>query len=178
MSEHPIGLDSALTGGSADQLEVYRRIESGPRGSVPSPFLAMLDAPLLTDAIQQVGAVLRFQGTLSDADRELAILTTAGTVGCGYEWRYHAPIADRAGLDARAIEATRPGGDASELDGRTASIMRFCKSVVRDRKVDGASLAEVIGLVGRDGATEFVAICGYYALLASFIIIGGHDRDF
>jgi 4-carboxymuconolactone decarboxylase len=178
MTEHPIGLDHALTGGRADQLAVYRTIETGPRGSVPSPFLAMLDAPLLADVIQQVGATIRFCGTLSDADRELAILTTAGVVGCGYEWSYHAPIAERAGLDPAAIAATRAKDDSSGPDARTTAILRLCRSVVRDRRANDALLADVIAVVGREGATELIAICGYYALLASFIIIGGHDVDF
>src|SRR5690348_11883176 len=90
---NPIGIGPSLDGIGDEQRRVYEKILHGPRGSVPSPFLAMLDVPDLADAIQEVGARIRYSGNLSDADRELAILATAAAVGCGYEWHYHAPIA-------------------------------------------------------------------------------------
>lgn len=175
MNSHPIGVDRKLTGITNAQHAVYERIRTGPRGAVPSPFLAMLDSPLLADNIQQVGVTLRFGGSLSDADRELAILTTAAVVNCNYEWQYHEPIAVLSGLAPEAIAATRSGIPMALNDRRWARLILFCTSIVESRRVDPLLLNEVIGIVGREGATELIAICGYYALLASFIIIGGHD---
>ncbi|MFD2498300.1 hypothetical protein ACFSTI_04780 [Rhizorhabdus histidinilytica] len=45
-SKPPIGLPASLEGATREQRRVAELIASGPRGSVPSPFLAMLDAPL------------------------------------------------------------------------------------------------------------------------------------
>ena len=101
-----IGLDRTLAGATAEQREVHDSIERGPRGSVPSPFLAMMDRPALAEAIQEVGVRIRFSGMLSDAQRELAILTTAAAVGCGYEWAHHAPLAAAAGLAQPVIATT------------------------------------------------------------------------
>jgi len=172
---HPIGIGRSLEGISAAQRGVYEAIMAGPRGSVPSPFLAMLDVPELADTIQKVGEQIRFAGCLDGADRELAILATAATVGCGYEWHYHAPIAQKAGLELEAIDATRGGIKPGSEGARWAVLIRFCESVVRDRNVSDTQLAGIVALVGREGASELIAICGYYALLASFIMIGKHD---
>jgi 4-carboxymuconolactone decarboxylase len=177
MSKHPIGLDRNLSGASEEQNALFEKIAQGPRGSVPSPFLAMLDRPLLADAIQQVGAMIRFSGVLSDADRELAILATAGTVGCRYEWDYHAPIGVKAGLADEAIRATLDGIDPKHAGSRWATIVRFCRAVVRDRKDSDVSVADMIALLGKEQTSEIIAICGYYALLASFIMIGKHEPE-
>lgn len=174
---HPIGIDRSLEGIGDEQSRVYEKIIQGPRGSVPSPFLAMLDAPNLADAIQKVGAQLRFAGNLSDADRELAILATAAATRCGYEWHYHKPVAEKAGVDREAIDATRSGITPETETARWAVLIRFCEAVVRDHTASDTQIAEIVTLVGRQGATELIAICGYYALLASFIKIGKHDLE-
>lgn len=172
----PIGLAKDLFGATLDQRRVHDQIEQGPRGGVPSPFLAMLDSPDLAAAIQEVGVVIRFKGRLLNADRELAILATAGAVGCDYEWLYHAPIAEAAGVEKPLITATRVEDLPTDLDNWSGAIITFCREVAVKHSVADDLLATIIEMVGRDGATELIAIAGYYSLLANFIIIGGHDR--
>ncbi len=94
---------------TAEQRRVHDAIASGPRRSVPAPFLAMLDAPELAEAIQAVGAMIRFSGAAPDALREIAILATAGAFGSGYEWSHHEAIARPLGVPVSVIEATRSG---------------------------------------------------------------------
>ena len=61
---HPIGVSGVWADMTSEQKYVHGVIELGPRGSVPSPFLAMFDAPALANALQKVGVVLRFEGGL------------------------------------------------------------------------------------------------------------------
>jgi 4-carboxymuconolactone decarboxylase len=173
-----IGLDRNLSGATPEQRRVHDQIAEGPRGSVPSPFFAMLDAPDLAAAIQEVGVVIRFKGHLTDAQRELAILATAAAVRCGYEWNYHAPIADKAGVAPPLVAATLADELPHEIDRPSAVIIGLCRRVARDRRAPDELIAEAIGLFGRPGTTELIAISGYYGLLASFIIVGGHDQSF
>jgi len=137
----------------------------------------MLDRPDLADAIQQVGVAIRFNGVLSDAHRELAILATAAAVGCRYEWQYHCPIAAEAGLSHEMIEATAVGIPPAHEGALWADIVRFCRAVARDRQDTDVPVARMIELVGREKTSELIAICGYYALLASYIKIGGHEIE-
>jgi 4-carboxymuconolactone decarboxylase len=174
----PIGLAADLAGASADQRRVVDLIASGPRGAVPSPFLAMLDSPDLAEVIQAVGATIRFRSTLPDALRKIAILTTAGAMPCGYEWNFHAPIAVAAGVAPAVIAATRPGADAASISGAEGTIIALCREIAADHVASSVTLARAIDQIGRTGTTEVIAIAGYYALLANFIRTAGHDQPF
>jgi len=171
--------DSAIGVASADapmtvaQRAAYDAIANGPRGSVPTPFLLMLDAPDLCDAIQAVGAAIRYGGSLSDVRRELAILATAGAVECAYEWEYHAPIAEHCGVSASVIAATL--SDAAEgagLDEESALIISLCRAAaLRQEPRDLTDRA--VKMLGRRDTTELIAIAGYYGLLAGFLKSAG-----
>lgn len=174
----PIGLSAALDGATAEQRRVVDLIASGPRGAVPSPFLAMLDAPLLAEAIQNVGAAIRFSSTLPDALREVAILATAGAVRCGYEWNYHAPIARAAGVGEEVIAATLPDAPPTAVEEPAATVIALCRALVTTGEAGPTELAAAVERLGRTGATELVAIAGYYRLLAGFIKAGGFDQLF
>lgn len=174
---HALGLGPDLRGANEDQRRVVDLIAAGPRGSVPSPFLAMLDAPHLAAVIQEVGAAIRYRSTLSDAHREIAILATAGAVRSGYEWNHHAPIARAAGLPEAVIQSTRPDAAPAPSEPE-ATIIALCRQLVANHVVAPDTLATAIGQLGRTGASECVAIAGYYALLANFIKTGGFDEPF
>lgn len=174
---HPIGLGPDLTGATEAQRKVVDVIAAGPRGAVPSPFLAMLDIPELALAIQEVGARLRFASTLPDDLREIAILATGSAMECGYEWNFHAPIAVEAGVDAATIAATR-SGDTAGLAEPAATVIALCREVVETGAASPALLGRAVGLMGRTGASELIAIAGYYALLANFIRSANFDLEF
>lgn len=173
-----IGLAADLAGASEAQRRVVDLIVSGPRGAVPSPFLAMLDSPDLAEVIQEVGATIRFRSTLSDALREIAILATAGAMPCGYEWNFHAPIAVAAGVAPEVIAATLPGADAAAISSAEGTVIALCREIAADHIATPTTLARSIKEIGRTGTTEVIAIAGYYALLANFIRTGGHDQPF
>lgn len=159
------------------QKAVHAAIASGPRGGVPKPFLAMLDAPELAEAIQGVGAALRFSGALPDGLREVAILSAAAAFGSGYEWNYHEPIARRLGVSDAAIEAARTGRtDGVEAEPLAAAVVGFCHAAVTRRTASHADLARIGEQLGRSAATEVVAIAGYYPLLALFLTTAGLDE--
>lgn len=161
---------------TAEQRAVHDRIAAGPRGGVPRPFLAMLDNPGLADAVQGIGAALRFSGALPDDLREVAILAAAGAYGSGYEWDYHEPIARRAGVDDATIAACRSGDAAMLPDARAAAIVVFCHAAVRYNRADHRALALLGTTLGRAAATEVVAIAGYYPLLALFLAAADLDH--
>jgi 4-carboxymuconolactone decarboxylase len=145
-----------------------------PRKDVPLPFLAMLDVPDLADAIQNVGARIRFSGALDPRLREVAILATAAAFGSGYEWDYHEPIGRNLGLGAGEIAAIRAGG----LCGRPAddAIVAVCRAAVRERRIPEEPLRTLVVLIGRGAASEVVAIAGYYQMLALFLAAGALDH--
>ena len=60
----------------ADAQGIWDRV-TGSRGSVRGPMALLMHNPPLADRVAELGARLRFQGTLSGADRELAGLPHA-----------------------------------------------------------------------------------------------------
>lgn len=157
------------------QRRVYDLIASGPRRDVPWPFLAMLDAPHLADAIQSVGAAIRFSGVITPELREVTILAVAGAFGSGYEWDYHVAIARDLKLSEDTIRASTTG-DVAGLDPVHATIIRLCRGAVLERRVDQTLLAELVDQVGRQVASEVVTMCGYYQMLALFLSAGVLDH--
>lgn len=156
------------------QRATYDMIAAGPRGGVPFPFLAMLDAPNFAEAIQSVGEAIRFHGQLSDRLREVAILSAAAAYGSGYEWGYHEKIARDLGLGDAELDGIRSGTGADLSEVERASV-QFIFSAVLERRADHQLLERLVALLDRTRATEIVTIAGYYPLLALFLAAGGLD---
>lgn len=161
---------------SPEQNAAYQAIAQGPRGSVPHPFLAMLDTPNLALAIQAVGSGIRFGGAASAAIREIAILATAAAFGSGYEWDYHAPIARDCGVSEAVILATTTGQTMSLDDEVSGLVINLCRGAITQRRIDQDVLDRLVQHLGRTPASELVAICGYYQMLALFLSAGALDH--
>lgn len=161
-----------------EQRRVYDAIASGPRRGVPWPFLAMLDAPRIADAIQAVGEEIRFSGQLSPELKEVAILATAAAFGSGYEWSYHLKIARDVGVHEATLASARSGVcEQVNVPRLHAVIITICRHAVLERKVDPGLLRELVEGLGRQAATEILAITGYYQMLALFLSAGELDTS-
>src|SRR5580693_7525757 len=114
---------------SAEQVDLYREILAGPRGQGPravqlsngtgglaGPFNAMLYAPAVGHALQELGAAIRFRTKLTPRVREMAILVVAQAWDSAYERSSHEPIGRDAGLSDHEIEALRAGADPAFTD--------------------------------------------------------------
>src|SRR6202521_4679939 len=114
---------------TTDQLALYRDILGGPRGQGPravalstgagglaGPFNAMLYAPAVGHALQELGAAIRFRAQLAPRIREMAILVVAQAQNSGYDRSPPEPIGREAGLTEPEIEALRSGDDPKFAD--------------------------------------------------------------
>ena len=114
---------------TSEQVDLYREILSGPRGQGPravplssgagglaGPFNAMLYAPPVGHALQELGVAIRFRTELAPRIREMAILMVAQAWDSGYERDSHEPIGREAGLADSEIEALRAGADPGFAD--------------------------------------------------------------
>jgi 4-carboxymuconolactone decarboxylase len=159
---------------NSEQRTVYDEIKSGPRGTVPLVFLALLDAPELTHVVQAVGRHIRFESSLPDDVREVAILTAAAAVGSGYEWAQHFPIALSTGVSrSDCAAALRSDPEAMSLELRP--VARFCLALVQRQSIDTASIEFLTSTYGRRGVTELTVIAGFYPLIANGLKVAGVD---
>lgn len=155
-----------------DTIAASRRavaVTDGADGSLAGPFNALLYRPELGDAVQRVGAALRFSGCLPDRLRELAILTVAGTWRSRFEAYAHEPVATAAGATAGQLDDLRDGREPQGLDDAESAGLSLVRALLRDRQVDEPTHRAAVAALGHAGTVELVVLVGYYQLLAGVL---------
>jgi 4-carboxymuconolactone decarboxylase len=155
-----------------EQVGLYREILSGPRGQGPravlldtgagglaGPFNAMLYAPDVGRALQELGAAIRFRTRLTPRVREMAILVVAQAWNSDYERSSHEPIGRDAGLTDHEIEALRAGDQE-----RVA--YQVVRSLTGPADLDDQQYDQAVATLGEQSLVELSTLVGYYATLA------------
>ena len=163
MSRLPTLEPDALT---PEQQRVVADITAGPRGEVRGPFVPLLHNPKATDAIQRMGAFLRFDGTLPGDIREMVILIVARHWDAQYEWFAHHHIALEEGRDAEGAEAFRRNETPSFAKPVLEQVHAFVIELHRDHAVSDATYAAVLEALGPAQTVELVVLCGHYNTIA------------
>jgi 4-carboxymuconolactone decarboxylase len=164
---------------TTDQLALYRDILGGPRGQGPravalatgagglaGPFNAMLYAPAVGHALQELGVAIRFRTELTPRIREMAILVVAQHWDSGYERAAHEPIGREAGLAEPEIKALRDGTDPGFLDPAENVAYSVVRSLTSRGDLDDKEYAEAKAVLGEQALVELSTLVGYYATLA------------
>jgi len=157
---------------------VYEAITGGPRASGPplfrvatddgrleGPFNAMLTAPGVGLALQELGARIRYGTTLSDRVREIAILVVAAHHRSDYEWYAHEAVGRAVGLSETEISALRRQDIPSSFDPAETTTVALVRSLLNDRSVDDSTMTRALAALGIEGTSETVMLVGYYQLL-------------
>ncbi len=148
------------------QRRVYDAIKSGPRGTVPELFMALMHNAELADRIQKLGALLRYETSLEPRLSELAILAVARHWSCQYEWHWHAAEASRAGLPDAVIEAIRHRRPPPLARAAETAVYDFTCELQANRTVSDEIYDKTLALLGPTGVVELTALNGYYAMIA------------
>jgi 4-carboxymuconolactone decarboxylase len=147
------------------EAAVYASI-AGVRGAVRGPFLALLHSPELASRVEQLGAYVRYQCTVPERWRELAILVVARHWRADFEWFAHHDLAVKQGLSVTLLLQLGKG-DIPEWDQAGDAIVHsFCASLLRDGGLDDALYARATELLSPQGVVDLVGLVGYYTLLA------------
>jgi 4-carboxymuconolactone decarboxylase len=162
-----------------DQRALYEAITGGPRASqaatVPvtdesgrlvGPFAVMLLTPDVGDAMQQVGARIRFSAGLSPRQRELGILTVAGELRSDFERRAHEPAARKLGLTQDQVDAVLAGRVPDDLPDEEALVCTLAQVMTRTHDLADGAYAVGLEVLGRERLAELTWLVGYYGALA------------
>jgi 4-carboxymuconolactone decarboxylase len=162
-----------------EQVGLYREILNGPRGQGPravlldtgagglaGPFNAMLYAPEVGHALQELGAAIRFRATLTPRVREMAILVVAQAWDSAYERVSHEPIGREAGLTEPEIGALRSGADPGFTDDQERVAYQVARSLVGPADLDDQQYDVAVRTLGEQALVELSTLVGYYATLA------------
>ncbi len=111
-----------------------------------------------------------YAGTLDARTRELAILVACRETNYNLEWNGHEKTAVRSGVDAKVIDIVRKNGALTGLDEKDATVIRFGRQLLHDKKMDSATFAKAVQFWGKKGAMDLVAVMSTYAVSGFYAI--------
>ena len=170
------------------QRAVYADIAGGPRaqrsafpltdatGALRGPFNAMLLHPPLGDALQRLGAAIRYQGQLSQRAREIAVLMVATAADSAFERYAHERIAVQIGLSDELITALRTGTDPELTDPEESAVATATRHILDHHTLTDTEYATAATTLGAAKIFELTTLIGYYQLLALQLRVFAADQ--
>ena len=146
-----------------DQAVVDAIVKS--RGGVQGPFTMFLHCPDLAGRVAHLGAFVRFEGTLDMRVRVLAAMTVARELDAVYVWGAQTGGARRLGVPESTITAIREKHSRG-VPPEDAEVVEFTRQLIRNHRVDAATVKSLQGRFGDDGFIQLTGAIGYYSLLA------------
>lgn len=176
---------------SEEQAAVYRAISGGPRAAGPQvfaltdnegrlrgPFNAMLLSPPVGAALQAVGAAVRYQSSLSDRIREMAVLLVAAHWGSAFEREAHEAVGRACGLTEEELDSLRSGALPALTDADEAIVLRTTASLLDSGTLDDDEYGMAVSAIGERGLFELTTLVGYYSTLAMQLrVFAGEERE-
>jgi 4-carboxymuconolactone decarboxylase len=160
----------ALTPDQQRAVEEFKAL----RGVEPfGPFVDLLVSPELMNRVSALGEYLRYRSALPPRLSEFAILVTAAHWQQQFEWDIHAPIALKAGVPQRVIDAIWAHIPPPDLDREQQALYELCIALHRERAVSAPLRERTQAVLGEQATIDAIAICGYYSLLAMVLNSAG-----
>lgn len=161
-----------------EQAALYRSITEGPRsrgprlfdladadGALLGPFGGFLIAPKIGDALQKLGAAVRYGTRLTDRTREMAILAVAASWDNAFERQAHEAVGRACGVTDAELDAIEAGRLPQLADPVEAAALRLTAALL-EGDVDDETWAACLPPLDEGIVLELVALVGYYSTLA------------
>jgi 4-carboxymuconolactone decarboxylase len=139
---------------------------SGERGGMNGPFNVLLRSPEMGDAVQALGAQVRFHSSLPARLNEFAILITGRFWSAQYEWYAHKRLALQAGLNPRIIDALARGQRPTAMQADEEVVYNFATELLRSRQVSDPTFEAARNRLGERSLVDLIGVVGYYGLVS------------
>src|SRR6184192_4705831 len=123
------------------------------RGAVQGPFTMFLHSPEVAGRVADLGAYVRFEGSLDMRVRVLAAMTVAREFEAIYVWGAQTGGARRLGVPETTITAIRENHSRG-ISPEDAEIVEFTRQLLRKHRIDEASAASLRKRFGDQGFVE------------------------
>ena len=164
----PLDLDNL----TPEQQSVYDAMQSGPRGArhgklgLVGPFGVWVRAPGIGDAVQALGAAARFETSIDEATKEVAICTVGAHYKARFEFATHQALAIQAGISEAATVAIQQG-QIPVFDSENHKVCHLVAQQLLDRHcIDNETYQRATAIWGEEGMIELVSIIGYYCIVS------------
>jgi 4-carboxymuconolactone decarboxylase len=135
------------------------------RGAVQGPFTMFLHSPEVAGRVADLGAYVRFEGSLDMRVRVLAAMTVAREFEAVYVWGAQTGGARRLGVPETTITAIRENHSRG-IPAEDAEIVDFTRQLLTKHRVDEAIFKSMQKRFGNDELVQLTTAIGYYSLLA------------
>ena len=148
---------------TAEQKEGYRFLTEGPRGRLPGPYKVWVHNPKLVHAAAPLGQHFTpGQSSLTEREREIAVLVITSRWHSGYPTAAHEKRAKEVGLPDAAVEAIIAGLPASFADAREQVVYETAMALARGRLVPQGLYERAVAVLGHERITDMIVLMGYY----------------
>jgi 4-carboxymuconolactone decarboxylase len=151
---------------TAAQLAAYKRLVSGPRGRLPTPYKIWLHSPPLADAMEGVGTYLLHGSSLTKREVEIAVLVIARHFEAEYVFRVHGREAEEAGLARDVVTAIGAKTAPPLADPRERAVYRAAAALCAGAPVPQDVFDSADAALGQQGIADVLALLGYYTSVA------------
>lgn len=155
-----------------EQRTMLTSILAGPRGgALGGPFNVMLRSPRMGDLAQELGGYIRFNVSIPDTIREMAIIMTARHWTAHFEWYAHKNAALRVGLNPAIVDAIAAGQRPEGMSAEEEVLYDFCSEMLDSdtHQVTDATFDAAIEAFGERGVVDIVGTVGYYGLVSMLL---------
>ena len=135
------------------------------RGAVQGPFTMFMHCPELAGRLADLGAFVRFEGSLDMRVRVLAAMTVARELEAVYVWGAQTGGARKLNVPESTITAIRENHSRG-ISPEDAQIVEFTRTLMRRHRVDDATASALRQRFGDDGFIQLTGAIGYYAMLS------------
>src|SRR5919202_1601275 len=161
----------------ADSVRYGGVFRGDTRRRAPHPQDAQRYAPagqagaLLSDLVDH----LRYHTSLTGAETELAICTSARASNADYIWNGHVRLGLQAGTREEALHAVDTHGPLDGLTADEALIIRFGRELLESPQVNDDTFNAVRARYGERGLLELTAVMSVYTMNAAILRVMDHQ---
>lgn len=146
---------------SEAQQKVMARLGEG-RGRIPTPFNIWLHNPHLAEGMEIIGTHVDHSPVLSEAETEVAILSTAVFWNAPYVIANHRRHALKSGIPESVVTAILEKQRPQSVDGRLGVVCEAVADILAGGVIDDARFARYAAELGRPVIAELLITIGYF----------------
>jgi 4-carboxymuconolactone decarboxylase len=144
-----------------EQKKVMARLGEG-RGRIPTPFNIWLHNPQLAAGMEIIGTHVDRSPVLTEAESEVAILSTAVFWDAPYVVANHRRHAVKAGVPEAVVAAILEKRRAKPTEGRMGAVCDAVADILAGAKIPDARFARYDAELGRAVIAELLVTVGYF----------------
>jgi 4-carboxymuconolactone decarboxylase len=171
---------------SAEQQAFYKLFATGRRAQPGNPFSLVDDSgrlqgppaawvlvPPVGRALEQLGGAMRYELTLPDRAREIAILLVGHHHESPFELHAHTRAGAAAGLSPEDLDALAAGRPPALTTGAERVTYAVTTAILAAGTLDDDQYALAVAELGTGGLFELTTLIGYYTMLAIQLSVFG-----